>query len=71
MSAEMFDILMVAALGLSGGAGTGLIIGYITHHQKNDWHTMSGRERAINCALVLSFCVLFWGVLGYYSLVKP
>jgi hypothetical protein len=70
MSAEMFDILMVAALGTSAGAGTGLIIGCMTHHQKKDWKTMSTRERNINYALVLFFCVLFCGALGYYSLIK-
>jgi len=71
MSAEMFDILMVAALGSSAGAGAGLIIGYLTHHQKNNWKAMSTREKTINCALVLFFCALFYGVLGYYSLIKP
>jgi hypothetical protein len=71
MSAEMFDLLMVIALGSSAGSGTGIIVGYITRHQKNDWYTMSKREKTLNCALVLFFCALFCWVLGYYSLIKP
>jgi hypothetical protein len=61
MSAEMFDILMVAALGSSAGTGAGIIIGYITHHQKNDWKLLSPREKTINCALVLFFVYYFVG----------
>jgi membrane protein YqaA with SNARE-associated domain len=45
MSAEMFDILMVAALGSSAGAGAGLIIGYLTHHQKNNWKKLCPHEK--------------------------
>ncbi len=63
MSAEMFDILMVATLGSSAGAGAGLIIGYMTHHQKNDWkcyvHT---RENHQLCTGLILLCTILWGI---------
>jgi hypothetical protein len=61
MSAEMFDIVMVMALGSLAGSGTGIIIGYITNNQKNEWHAMSLREQTVSFALVLFFCAIFCG----------
>jgi hypothetical protein len=69
MSAEIFDILMVVALGSLAGSGTGIITGYITHNQKNEWCEMSSGEQTINISLVIFFCAIFCGGLGYYSLV--
>jgi hypothetical protein len=68
MSAELFDILMVVALGSLAGSGAGIITGYITHYQKNEWRAMSLREQTVNIALILVFCAIFCGGLGYYSL---
>jgi hypothetical protein len=69
MSAEMFDVMMVVALGSSAGSGTGIITGYITHNQKNEWCAMSSGEQTINIALVIFFCAIFCGGLEYYSLI--
>jgi hypothetical protein len=69
MRIEVFDILLAMALGLSGGSGIGIIVGYITRNQKNTWHAMSLKERTINIALAVFFCAIFCGGLGYYSLI--
>jgi hypothetical protein len=69
MTTEIFDILMVVALGSLAGAGSGIITGYITHNQKNGWSEMSSGEQTINILLVIFFSAIFCGGLGYYSLV--
>jgi hypothetical protein len=69
MSAEIFDILMVVALGSLAGSGTGIITGYITHNQKTEWREMTSGEQTVNISLVIFLCAIFCGGLGYYSLV--
>jgi hypothetical protein len=69
MSAGIFDILMVVALGSLAGAGTAIITGYVTKNQKNEWCAMSSREQTMHIALVIFFCAIWCGGLGYYFLI--
>ena len=67
MSADVFSILNVIALGSLGGTGIGLAIGYLAKKQKGDWQSMSGNEKVINSALVLIFSLACIGMLAWYA----
>ena len=69
MSANLFDILMVIALGVLAGTGFGLLIGFFAKKQKFDWSAMTRKEQSINIALVIAFCVICTIVFGYYSFI--
>jgi len=70
MSAEIFDILMVVALGYLAGSGTGIITGYITHNQKNEWREMTSGEQTVNIYWSFS-CVRYfvggWDIIPWYN----
>jgi len=67
MSADLFSILNVIALGSLAGTGIGLGLGYLAKRQKGDWQSMSGKEKAINVALVLIFSLICIGMLAWYA----
>jgi NADH:ubiquinone oxidoreductase subunit 5 (subunit L)/multisubunit Na+/H+ antiporter MnhA subunit len=69
MSANMFDILMVIALGALAGTGIGLLIGFFGKKQKGEWSVMTRKDRTLNIALVIIFCVICIMGLAYYFLV--
>ena len=69
MSADLFSILNVIALGSLAGSVIGLAIGYLAKEQKSDWQSMSRNEKAINSALVLIFSIICIGTLAWYFLV--
>ena len=71
MSANMFDILMVIALGAKAGTGIALIIGYLTKIQKSTWSAMNQKQQIVQVALVILFCGIFIAGLGYYFLILP
>ena len=71
MSANMFDILMVIALGTLTGTGIGLLIGFFAVGRKSEWSAMSRKEQRLNVILVIAFCLMCTAIIGYYSLVKP
>lgn len=69
MNANVFDILMVVALGSLSGVSVGLITGYGAKKQKSTWSVMSRKEQTINIALVTMFSAIFCAAIGYYSLM--
>jgi membrane protein YqaA with SNARE-associated domain len=69
MNMNVFDFLMVVALGSLSGLSVGLIIGYGAKKQKRTWSAMSRNDQTINIALVITFCAIFCAGIGYYSLV--
>lgn len=68
MSGNLFDILMVTALGVLAGTGAGLLIGFFARKQKPEWSAMTRKEHTITIALVIVFCVICTTVLAYYFL---
>ena len=68
MNVSTFEILMAVAIGSLAGTGIGLSIAYVAKTQKSAWSAMSRKEQAINISLVISFCAIFCGGLGYYFL---
>jgi hypothetical protein len=68
MTATLFDILMVIALGVLAGTGTGLIIGFIIRKQKREWSAMDGKDRNTSLLLVITCSVTFMAVLAWYGL---
>jgi len=71
MSANMFDILMVIALGTLAGTGIGLFIGFFAGIQKREWSAMNRNQKTLQAALVILFCVICIAGLGYYFLILP
>ncbi len=71
MSANMFDILMVIALGTLAGTGIGLFIGFFAGIQKSEWSAMNRNQKILQTALVILFCVICIAGLAYYFLIVP
>ena len=71
MSASLFDILMVIALGTLTGTGIGLIIGFFAGIQRREWSAMNRNQKTLQVALVILFCVICIAGLGYYFLILP
>jgi hypothetical protein len=74
MSASLFDILMVIALGTLTGTGIGLIIGFFAGFagiQRREWSAMNRNQKTLQVALVILFCVICIAGLGYYFLILP
>jgi hypothetical protein len=71
MSASLFDILMVIALGTLTGTGIGLIIGFFAGIQRREWSAMNPNQKTLQVALVILFCVICIAGLGYYFLIVP
>jgi CDP-diglyceride synthetase len=71
MSANMFDILMVIALGTLTGTGIALIIGFFAGIQKREWSAMNRNQKTLQAVLLITFCVICIAGLGYYFLIVP
>lgn len=69
MNANMFDILMVIALGTLSGTGIGLLIGFFAGKQKGEWSAMTRKEQTFTITLMIVFCVICIAGFGYYSLI--
>jgi NADH:ubiquinone oxidoreductase subunit 5 (subunit L)/multisubunit Na+/H+ antiporter MnhA subunit len=69
MSANVFDNLMVIALGVLAGTGIGLLIGFFAKKQKYEWSAMTRNDQHFTIALVIVFCVICIAGLAYYFLV--
>ncbi|MGA2162022.1 MAG: hypothetical protein ABSG28_07510 [Methanoregula sp.] len=53
MSADFLSLAMVTVIGLLAGTAIGLFIGYLMKKQRSRWADMTGREKAINIALIV------------------
>ena len=68
MSADVFEILMVVALGALAGTGIGLLVGFAAKKQKREWSAMTRKEHTLTIVLLIIFCSICTAGLGYYSL---
>lgn len=66
MTATLLDFLMILALGVLAGTGTGLLIGFITGKQKRDWKAMQKKDKITNILLILAWSAIFIAVLAWY-----
>ena len=71
MSANVFDIMIVIALGTLAGTGIGLIIGFFAGIQKREWSAMNRNQQIFQLALLILFCVICIAGLAYYFLIVP
>jgi CDP-diglyceride synthetase len=71
MSANVFDIMIVIALGILAGTGIGLIIGFFAGIQKREWSAMNRDQQIFQLALLIFFCVICIAILAYYFLILP
>ena len=71
MSGNVFDIMMVIALGTLAGTGIGLIIGFFAGIQKREWSAMNRNQQIFQVALLILFCVICIAGLAYYFLIVP
>jgi hypothetical protein len=66
MTATPLDFLMILALGVLAGSGTGLLIGFISGKQKRDWASMQKKDKITNILLALAGSAIFIAVLAWY-----
>jgi hypothetical protein len=71
MTATLLDFLMILALGVLAGTGTGLLIGFIIGKQARDWTLMQRKDKITNTLLVLACSVIFIAVLAGYVFRNP
>ena len=66
---NLFDVLMIIALGTLAGTMIGLSIGYAAQRQGHRWSLMTHREKMINIVLVLFFSAVCIAGLAWYELM--
>jgi len=71
MTATLLDILMIIALGLLAGTGTGLLIGFIARKQKREWAAMEKKDKITTILLIVVCSATITAVLAWYIFVYP
>ncbi|MGA2121422.1 MAG: hypothetical protein ABSG49_05190 [Methanoregula sp.] len=66
---DLFDILMIIALGTLAGTMIGLLIGYAAKCQGYRWSLMTHKEKMIKSGLVLFFSAACIAGLVWYELM--
>ena len=70
MSTDFLSLSMVTIIGLMAGTAIGLFIGYLAKTQRSRWADMTGREKAINIALVVICSVICIAALAWRFLLN-
>jgi heme/copper-type cytochrome/quinol oxidase subunit 2 len=70
MSTDFLSLAMVTIIGLMAGTAIGLFIGYLAKMQRSRWADMTGREKAINIALVVICSVICIAALAWRFLLN-
>ncbi len=71
MTVTLLDFLMILALGVLAGCGTGLVIGFIARKQKRDWTAMQKKDKITTILLVLACSAIVIAVLAGYVFWYP
>jgi hypothetical protein len=71
MTATLLDILMILSLGLLGGTGAGLLIGFIAGKQKHDWALMQKRDKIFTVLLIAACSAIVMAALAWYMFWYP
>lgn len=71
MTATLLDILMILALGVLAGTGTGLAIGFLAGKQTSGWAAMQKKDKLVNTVLVLLCSAIFMAGLAWYIFHTP
>jgi hypothetical protein len=71
MTATLMDILMIIALGVLAGTGTGLFIGFIARKQKPDWADMENKDKITTILLIATCSAIFIALLAWFIFVYP
>jgi NhaP-type Na+/H+ or K+/H+ antiporter len=66
MTATLLDFLMILALGILAGTGTGVLIGFIARKQKREWALMEKNDRIITLLLILACSSAIMALLAGY-----
>ncbi len=66
---NLFDILMIIALGTLFGTMIGLLIGYAAQRQGRLWSQMTPGQKMINIGLVLFFSAVCIAGLAWYEML--
>lgn len=67
MPAALMDVLMILALGILAGTGSGLIIGFLAKTQENRWDALKGNARTTTLLLILCCSAAVCSVLAWYT----
>lgn len=66
MTATLLDFLMILALGILAGTGTGLLIGFAARKQKREWAAMEKKDKITTVLLILVSSAVITVVLAWY-----
>lgn len=69
MTATLLDILMILSLGILGGTGTGLFIGFIAGKQERDLALIQKMDIVTNVLFILVCSAGISAVLAWYLFV--
>jgi NhaP-type Na+/H+ or K+/H+ antiporter len=70
MSTDFLSLAMVTIIGLMAGTAIGLFIGYLAKTQRSRWSDMTGREKAINIALIVTCSLICIAGLAWRFLLN-
>ncbi len=66
MTATTLDILIIIALGILAGTGSGLLIGFLAGRQERDWAAMQKKDKIVNLLLILACSSILTVFLAWF-----
>jgi ABC-type antimicrobial peptide transport system permease subunit len=71
MTATLLDYLMILSLGILGGTGAGLLIGFFAGQQKHDWGALQKKNKITTVLLILACSATIAAILAWYIFWYP
>lgn len=69
MTATLLDFLMILALGVLAGTGSGLLIGFVARKQTRNWSAMEKQDKRTTVLLIVVCSATITAVLAWYIFV--